>query len=633
MRIIAVGADDEGPESSTDELVPPPSLASSPPEASAPEQQGTLPASPSMDVAVAPKPPWVSLAEGTLRPEAPMLSAAEGTLRPEAPALSAADSPPGSDGASVPSEEITLRPEPTPASLAEPAQPSEASAATPVKSSPSEAATAFPDERTLPGEGSALALPEVAPPLEAPGEESQQAGAASAVPESSATSDGLGSEGEAPRPPPPPRRRTSSIAAPSIDDRDDAAQAAEVELALIGEPPQLHTPSDLEAAAPQLPDALLELEEGSVPVPAVPAQKPAAEPPPRPPPPRPSLRPTQRSTPDGTVLVDSALSRPASLPKPAGVAQPTSTPKMAVAPPSAAAESAAVPEAKVTAQVAVPAEPPTSSHPSAKSTAAPAAETAPAAEGPKQRLRRPWWEELFAEDFSRASARPTESQIHQEVTFIEESLGVAPGGVVLDLGCGAGYHATELASRGYGVVGYDLSLYQLALAADVAQDAGQKLNLLQGDMREMAFEETFDGIYCWNTTFGYFEEEKNVAVAQRILHALKSGGTFLVDVINRDFASSAQPSSVWYEGDACVCMDDMSVDFITSRLRVKRSVILDDGKTRECSYSIRLYSLHELGRLLHDVGFRVTEASGHYATRGVFLGQSSPRIIILAQKP
>lgn len=255
------------------------------------------------------------------------------------------------------------------------------------------------------------------------------------------------------------------------------------------------------------------------------------------------------------------------------------------------------------------------------------------AEKPKTRPRRPWWEELFGEDFSRATARLSEAQIDQEVSFIEESLGVAPGGALLDLGCGAGLHAVELASRGYGIVGYDLSLHQLALAQEVAQERKQKLNFLQGDMREMAFEEVFDGMYCWNTTFGYFEEDKNLLVAERMFAALKPGGTLLLDVVNRDFVAGDQPSSVWYEGDSCVCMDDMAIDFFTSRLRVKRSLILDDGRTRECHYSIRLYSLHELGKLLHDIGFRVTEASGHPATPGVFLGQSSPRIIILAQKP
>ncbi len=251
----------------------------------------------------------------------------------------------------------------------------------------------------------------------------------------------------------------------------------------------------------------------------------------------------------------------------------------------------------------------------------------------RSKTRQPWWEDLFNEDFMRASARVSDEHIRREVTFIEESLGVAAGGVVLDLGCGAGHHAVEFASRGYGVVGYDLSLYQLALAADVAQERSQKINFLQGDMREMAFEEMFDGVFCWNTTFGYFEEDKNLAVAQRVFKALRPGGMFLIDVLNRDFAAASAPCTVWYEGDSCVCMDDMSVDYISSRLRVKRSIILDDGRTKESLFSLRLYSLHELGKLLHEVGFRVTEASGHPATPGVFFGPNSPRIIMLAQRP
>jgi SAM-dependent methyltransferase len=295
-----------------------------------------------------------------------------------------------------------------------------------------------------------------------------------------------------------------------------------------------------------------------------------------------------------------------------------------------AAERESEPEIPVDVEEEKPAPPPP---PPPRREPPKAPSVAEAVEAQRTRQRKAWWEELFGEDFARASGKLKSPQIVVEADFIEESLGVAKGGVLLDLACGGGQHAVELAQRGYGVVGYDLSLYQLAVAADCAQEYGQKLNLLQGDMREMAFEEMFDGIYCWNTSFGYFEEEKNLAVAAKIFRALRPGGMFLLDVANRDFVVANQPAQTWFEGDACVCMDDMAVDFITSRLRVKRSLILDDGRTMECSYSIRLYSLHELGKMLHDVGFRVTEASGHPSTPGVFFGASSPRILILAQRP
>ena len=89
---------------------------------------------------------------------------------------------------------------------------------------------------------------------------------------------------------------------------------------------------------------------------------------------------------------------------------------------------------------------------------------------------------------------------------------------------------------------------------------------------------------------------------------------------------------VWFEGEACICMDEMQVDFITSRMKVKRTMMFDDGRTREIDYQIRIYSLHELGKLLHDHGFRVAEVSGNCATPGVFFGTASPRTLILAEK-
>lgn len=250
----------------------------------------------------------------------------------------------------------------------------------------------------------------------------------------------------------------------------------------------------------------------------------------------------------------------------------------------------------------------------------------------QKRKGRFWWEELFGDDFIRTMAKITDEQIAGEVDFIEDSLGVAKGGTMLDLACGTGRHAIELARRGYQVVGLDLSLAMLARAGEEAQERDQKINFVQGDMREMTFENTFDGVYCWNTSFGFFEEEKNALVCGKVHKSLRAGGQFLIDVVNRDFVIQQSPSLVWFEGDGCICMDEMSMDWITSRMKVKRTMMLDDGRTKEIEYSIRVYSLHELGKLLHDQGFRVAEVSGRTATPGVFFGSASPRVLILAEK-
>jgi predicted RNA methylase len=202
-------------------------------------------------------------------------------------------------------------------------------------------------------------------------------------------------------------------------------------------------------------------------------------------------------------------------------------------------------------------------------------------EGSAQRRKgRLWWEDLFNDDYLRTCERLTDEQVAREVDFVEDSLGIERGGAVLDLACGTGRHAVDLARRGYEVVGFDLSLAMLARAGDEAQDREAKLNFVQGDMREMSFDEQFDGVFCWNTSFGYFEEEKNALVIDRIHRSLRAGGLFLLDVVNRDFLIRQSPSLCWFEGDGCVCMDEMSVDFITSRMKVKRTMIRARSSTR-----------------------------------------------------
>jgi SAM-dependent methyltransferase len=252
---------------------------------------------------------------------------------------------------------------------------------------------------------------------------------------------------------------------------------------------------------------------------------------------------------------------------------------------------------------------------------------------PRKKRLRPWFEEVFDEDYLRTLPFMTADQTLREVSFIKEALAPPADGHVLDIACGYGRHAIELSQRGLRVTGLDLSLPLLIRAADESQRRALSVNFVHADMREMAFDGQFDGAYCVLSSFGYFDEETNLKVATSICRALKPGGRFLLDTLNRDYIVGDLPTRVWWEGDGCVVLEEVDFNFHTSRVIIRRSVVFQDGRQVEQDISIRAYSLHELGKLLRQAGFRVLDVSGSLATKGNFFGATSRNIIMVCERP
>lgn len=81
----------------------------------------------------------------------------------------------------------------------------------------------------------------------------------------------------------------------------------------------------------------------------------------------------------------------------------------------------------------------------------------------------------------------------QEVAFLVDALGLAPGVRVLDVGCGPGRHAHALAARGFDVVGVDISERFVALARENAP-ARASVTFSRLDARALPFEAEFDAV-------------------------------------------------------------------------------------------------------------------------------------------
>lgn len=245
---------------------------------------------------------------------------------------------------------------------------------------------------------------------------------------------------------------------------------------------------------------------------------------------------------------------------------------------------------------------------------------------------KPWFVDLFDEDYLRTLPFLTPQATQSEAEFVIESMGLSAGAQVLDVGCGYGRHAMELAARGFHVVGLDLSTPLLVRGGEEAQRRGLEINFVRGDMRELDFDAQFDGAYCMFSTFGYFDDETNKKTVANIARALKPGGRVLIEILNRDYVIADLPTRVWWEGEGCVVLEEVELNYFSSRIQVNRSVVFDDGRQLEQEISVRAYSLHEVGKLMHAAGFRVLEVSGGYHTRGRFFGNQSRHIIVLAER-
>lgn len=150
---------------------------------------------------------------------------------------------------------------------------------------------------------------------------------------------------------------------------------------------------------------------------------------------------------------------------------------------------------------------------------------------------KPWYEALF-ENY--AHTYDHEKYTHgtvKEVDFIEEEIQYNRAKQIIDIGCGTGRHAIELAKRGYSVVGIDLSESQLKRAKEKAADAGVKVNFQQGDARDLKFKNEFDvALTLCEGGFALMEtDEMNFAILNGATQALKSGGTLILTTLNALF--------------------------------------------------------------------------------------------------
>jgi SAM-dependent methyltransferase len=241
-----------------------------------------------------------------------------------------------------------------------------------------------------------------------------------------------------------------------------------------------------------------------------------------------------------------------------------------------------------------------------------------------------WWQKYFDENYVKVYEE-MEKRSSKEVDSILRMLNLKSRALILDLCCGYGRHSIELAQKGFVVTGYDLSDFFLQKAKKDAAGLGLKIKFIKGDMRKLPFENQFDAVVNVFTSFGYFDRETDdLKVLKGVNKALKKNGLFLLDLKNREQLIRGFQRRRWRPDKNFIMLEDNFFDLFTSRWESTRTLVFENGKRAEHSFSLRLFSFAEMLNLLKKSGFVLESVYGDFDFREYSL--DSPRMILISRK-
>ncbi len=254
-----------------------------------------------------------------------------------------------------------------------------------------------------------------------------------------------------------------------------------------------------------------------------------------------------------------------------------------------------------------------------------------------------WWRTLFNSIYIQTDGDVVENDVNtaREVDLLVRSAGLEPNDRILDLCCGQGRHAIELARRGFkSITGIDRSRYLIRLARKRAKQQGLAIQFHEGDARKFRIpESSFHCVCLMGNSFGYFDrEEDDLAVLGAIKRALRSGGTLVLDLADGEWMRKHYERRTWewVDQNHFVCRE-RSLAADGERL-VSREVVVhaERGVIADQFYAERLYSRHRIGELLERVGFHSVRFHGALEAesgRNQDLGMMAHRMFLTAAAP
>jgi len=211
-------------------------------------------------------------------------------------------------------------------------------------------------------------------------------------------------------------------------------------------------------------------------------------------------------------------------------------------------------------------------------------------------------------------------------------------GLVLDLGCGTGSMAEELAKRGYDMIGVDNAEEMLEIAMEKRMESGYDILYLLQDMREFELYGTVRGIVSVCDSVNYITEEEDLLEVFRLVNNYLDPQGVLIFDFNTEYKYKEilGERTIAEEREECSFIwenyydDEDKINEYVLTLFIQDEDDTDLYRKYQEQHFQKAYTLEDMQRLLRRAGLVFEVAYDAYTKEEVH--EKSERITVIARE-
>ncbi|RYY84660.1 MAG: class I SAM-dependent methyltransferase [Chitinophagaceae bacterium] len=211
--------------------------------------------------------------------------------------------------------------------------------------------------------------------------------------------------------------------------------------------------------------------------------------------------------------------------------------------------------------------------------------------------------------------------------ILDVSGGTAPD-TVLDLLCGYGRHALELARRGCTVTAVDNSAPYIEEVRAAAEAEGLPVTAVCATVQDFTPSGRFGTVICMGNSFAFFDAAGTRQLLNRIAAALEPGGTLVINSwMIAEIALHHFKTREWHELEGYKYLIANEYHLQPSRIHSEHTLISTDGDVETIRGVDYIFSLAELEGFFAEAGLALEAVYSTPRKRPFRLGDGRAYIV------